>query len=92
MTSMLEPISGIQLLTASTGRQAAACRTGSTSRSAISMRPVISSARVYGPARISTPDKITRVRLSGLAAGPLRLSQTDLRMTVDYQAAPAAGC
>lgn len=46
--------------------------------------------RAYGPVRMSTRDKITRVQLTGLAAGPLRLGQTDLRMTVDYQAAPAS--
>lgn len=46
-------------------------------------------SRVYGPVRISTPDKITLVRLSARAAGPLRLGQSDLRMTVDYQTAPA---
>src|SRR5262249_15304777 len=45
--------------------------------------------RVYGPVRISTQDKITRLQLTGLAAGPLQLGQTDLRMTVDYHAAPA---
>jgi len=45
--------------------------------------------RVYGPARISTPDKNTLVRLSGLATGPLRLIQSDLRMDLDYQAPPA---
>ena len=45
-------------------------------------------SRVYGPARISTPDKITLARLSARAAGPLRLGQSDLRMTVDYHAAP----
>jgi AraC-like DNA-binding protein len=45
--------------------------------------------RVYGPARISTPDKIALVRLSGLATGPLRLIQSDLRMDLDYHAAPA---
>jgi AraC-like DNA-binding protein len=45
-------------------------------------------AWVYGPARISTPDKNTLVRLSGLTTGPLRLSQSDLRMTLDYHAAP----
>jgi AraC-like DNA-binding protein len=45
-------------------------------------------SRVYGPARISTPDKVTLVRLSGLTNGPLRLSQSDLRMTLDYDAAP----
>jgi AraC-like DNA-binding protein len=47
-------------------------------------------ARAYGPVWISTRDKITRVQLTGLAAGPLRLGQSDLRMTVDYQAAPAS--
>ncbi len=41
--------------------------------------------RIYGPVRISTPDTITRIQLTGLAAGPLRLRQSDLRMTVDYQ-------
>jgi AraC-like DNA-binding protein len=46
--------------------------------------------RVYGPVRISTQDKTTRIQLTGLGAGPLRLGQTDLRMTVDYQAAPAS--
>ena len=46
--------------------------------------------RVYGPVRISTQDKTTRVHLTGLGAGPLRLGQTDLRMTVDYQAAPVS--
>jgi AraC-like DNA-binding protein len=45
--------------------------------------------RVYGPARISTPGKTTLVRLSGLATGPLRLIQSDLRMDLDYQAPPA---
>jgi len=45
-------------------------------------------SRVYGPARISTPDKITLVRLSGRTTGPLRLSQSDLRMTLDFYAAP----
>jgi AraC-like DNA-binding protein len=47
-------------------------------------------ARVWGPVRISTRDKITRIQLTGLAAGPLQLGQADLRMTVDYQAAPAS--
>jgi len=45
--------------------------------------------RIYGPVRISTLDTITRIQLTGLAAGPLRLGQSDLRMTVDYQTAPA---
>jgi len=45
-------------------------------------------SRAYGPVRISTQDEITRVQLTGLGAGPLRLGQSDLRMTVDYQAAP----
>ena len=45
-------------------------------------------SRAYGPVRISTPDKITPVQVTGLGAGPLRLGQTDLPMTVDYQAAP----
>src|SRR5262245_33392138 len=46
--------------------------------------------RIYGPVRISTLDTITRIQLTGLAAGPLRLGQSDLRMTVDYQTAPAS--
>jgi AraC-like DNA-binding protein len=46
--------------------------------------------RVYGPARISTLDRTTRVRLSGLDTGSLRLSQSDLRMTMDYHTAPAS--
>jgi AraC-like DNA-binding protein len=43
----------------------------------------------YGPVRISTPDKTVLIRLAGQTAGPLRLGQADLPMTLDYQCAPA---
>jgi AraC-like DNA-binding protein len=46
-------------------------------------------ARAYGPVRISTPDPDPVIRLAGLAAGPLRLGQADLRMNLDYETGPA---